>query len=134
MFLRHRRPSGFVVSQLMRNARDRCRELDRLNGLREMRLESCQQDSSPIFRARVARQRDRGEKPSMFSFMLPNLPDQRVPVLVRQADIAHEGVEPADEKSRHRLVVRPAQPGVAKLVHSNKKSRVNLSPARTEQS
>ena len=30
----------------------------------------------PIFSARVACQRDRGEETSVFSFMLPNLPDE----------------------------------------------------------
>ena len=59
-----------------------------------MRLESCREDSRPIFGARVAGQRDRGKKPSVFGFMLPNLPDQRVPVLIRQADIADQGVGP----------------------------------------
>ena len=33
-----------------------------------------------IFGARIARQRHCGQKPSMFGFMLPNLPDQGVPV------------------------------------------------------
>lgn len=48
-----------------------------------MRLESRREDSSPIFGARVARQRDRGEKTSVFSFILPTLSDQLVPVLIR---------------------------------------------------
>jgi hypothetical protein len=48
-----------------------------------MRLKSCREDSSPIVGARVARQRDRGEKTSVFGFILPNLSDQRVPVLIR---------------------------------------------------
>jgi hypothetical protein len=59
-----------------------------------MRLKSCREDASPIYGARVARQRDRGEKTSVFSFILPNLSDQPVPVLIRQADIADQGVGP----------------------------------------
>ena len=59
-----------------------------------MRLESCREDSSPIFGARVARQRHRGKKPSVFGFILPNLSDQRVPVLIRQADIADQDIGP----------------------------------------
>ena len=59
-----------------------------------MRLESCREDASPIDGARVARQRDRGEKTSVCSFILPNLPDQPVPVLIRQADITDQGVGP----------------------------------------
>ena len=68
---------------MMRNSRDHCRELDWLNGLRDMRLESCREGSSPIFGPRVARQRDRGEKTSVLSFIQPNLSDQSVPVLIR---------------------------------------------------
>ena len=48
-----------------------------------MRLESCGEDTSPIFGARVVRQRDRWEKTSVFGFILPNLSDQPVPVLIR---------------------------------------------------
>ena len=55
---------------MVRHGRDRCREFDWINGLRDMRLESCRTDSSPIFGARVARQRDRGETPSVFDFIL----------------------------------------------------------------
>jgi len=68
---------------MVRNGRDRCREFDWVNGLRDIRLESCREDSSPIFGARVARERDRGEKTSVFSFIQPNLSDQSVPVLIR---------------------------------------------------
>ena len=67
---------------MVRNGRDRCRQFDWVNGLRDMRLESCRKNTIPIFGARIARQRDRGEKPSVFSFMLPNLSDQPVPVLI----------------------------------------------------
>jgi hypothetical protein len=76
------------------NRGDRCGELDGVNGLRDMRLESCREDSSPIFGARVACQRDRGEKTSSFSFVLPNLADQAVPIFIRQADIADQDVGP----------------------------------------
>ena len=44
-----------------------------------MRLESRREDTSPIFGARVARQRDRGEKAFVFSFILPNLSDHPYP-------------------------------------------------------
>jgi len=59
-----------------------------------MRLESCRQDSSAILSARVPRQRDRGEKTAVFGFMLPNLSDQRIPVLIREVEIADQGVGP----------------------------------------
>lgn len=72
----------FAVPQSV-YCRDYGHEVDGLNGLRELRLESCREDSSPIFGARGARQRDRGEKTSVFSFILPNLLDQLVPVLAR---------------------------------------------------
>ena len=83
-----------AVPQMLCDGRDRCRQLDWINGLRDVRLESCGEDSSPIFRARVTRQRDRRKKTSVFSFILPNPPDQAVPVLIRQADIAHQDVGP----------------------------------------
>ena len=47
---------------MVRHGRDRCSEFDGVNGLRDMRLESRRENPSPIFGARVARQRDRGEK------------------------------------------------------------------------
>ena len=57
-----------------------------------MRLESLREASSPIIGARVARQRHRGKKTSVFGFILPNLLDQYVPVLIRKADIADQGI------------------------------------------
>lgn len=59
-----------------------------------MRLESCGEDSSPIFGARVARQRHCGKKTSVFGFILSNLSDEGVPVIVREADIADQGIGP----------------------------------------
>jgi hypothetical protein len=75
--------SKLAVPQMVRNALNRCREFDWVNGLRDMRLKSCREDSSPIFGTRVARQRDRGEKTSMVSFILPNLSDQLIPIVIR---------------------------------------------------
>ena len=57
-----------------------------------MRLESCREDSIPIFRARVAGQRDRGKKTSVVGFVLANLTDQSIAILIRQADVAHQDV------------------------------------------
>ena len=48
-----------------------------------MRLESCREDAGPIFGAREARQCYGGKRTSMFGFILPNLSDQPVPVLIR---------------------------------------------------
>ena len=86
--------SGFPVLQMAGNVRDRRSELDRLNRLGDVRLESCRQDANSIFGARVARQRDRGKKPSAFSLGLANMSDQREPVLIRQADIGDQGIGP----------------------------------------
>ena len=61
---------GVAVRQMVRHGCDRCREVDGINGLREMRLESRREDTSRIFGTRVARQRDRGEKTSVLGFML----------------------------------------------------------------
>ena len=74
---------GFAVPQRARNGRDRFHEIDWVNGLLDMRLESCRDASRAIFGSREARQRDRGKKTSAFSFILPNLSDQRESVLVR---------------------------------------------------
>src|SRR3977135_1821899 len=79
--------SWFAIQPTVCHGRDCSREFDGVNGFRNMCLESCREDSNPIFGARVARQRDRGEKPSAFRFMLPNLSDQLVPVGIREADI-----------------------------------------------
>jgi len=65
------------------NRGDRSREFSRINGLRDVRLESCGEASITILGARIAGQRHRREKPSVFSFMLPNPPDQSEPVLIR---------------------------------------------------
>ena len=46
----------------------------------------CQLD---LRRAR-SRQRNRGKEPSAFSLGLPNMSDQREPVLIRQADIGDQ--------------------------------------------
>lgn len=59
-----------------------------------MRLESGRQDSSPISSARVARQRDRRKKTAVVGFILPNVSDQRLPVLIREVEIADQGVGP----------------------------------------
>ncbi len=74
------------------HGRDRCCEVDGINGLWEMRLESRREDTSPIFGARVAGERDRGEKTSVFGFMLPNVSDEYVPVFTREAETADQGV------------------------------------------
>ena len=88
------RALGFAVPEMACDGRDRCRQGDWLSGLRDMRLESRREDSSAIFSARVARQCDRGEKTTVFGFILPNLSNQRRPVLIREVEIADQGVRP----------------------------------------
>ena len=50
------------------------------------------QGLEPVFRAREPGQRHRGKKPTVLRFPLPKPPDQRVAILVRQADVADQRV------------------------------------------
>ena len=84
---------------MVRDADDRGDELGGVNRLRDMCLESCREAARPIVGTRVARQRHRGEAIVAVGFSLTNLADERVPVFIREADIADQDVGPLRSSS-----------------------------------
>jgi hypothetical protein len=70
----------------VRGGGDRSGQSDWIERLRDVRLESGREDPIAIRDAGIAGQRDGRKELSVRRFVLPNLKDQRVPVLVRQAD------------------------------------------------
>jgi len=73
--------------ELSCDIRNRGDQFSRKNRLRHVRLEACRKGASPIVGACVTGQRNRRQETSVFLLAGANLPDERVPIFVREADL-----------------------------------------------